>query len=445
MKKQRFLLILLASILTPAAAHAATARDYLIRFSNFLEDVLLPTIFSIAFLFFIYNTARYFIIDATNQVDRTKAKNQALYSVAAFVFLISIWAIVSMVANGLGVTNEDAICPDYYENFNGTCQPAGASGYVQNPSFPSGGGSTGSYTGGSGAYTGGSGTYTGGASSGGGATTGGGTTGGGTTDSSGSATGSGTNAPLAELIFGTGKDGAGFHRSLLESAALASTPTIATVSSCEDGFATLQLSARTETTQAAYLYYTTSAGQKRWKNITDRTSANYIGYDRDVLDDLLTAGATDLVIVHTHPDNRIDAIGLTATGHGPSAADMQLMCQLNDPTITYVTVDETGLWSMNQAADTCPYIPQALSILPSIETYGDLSVLEASTRSSELAAYLSDSLTPAAQKTELGSINRDSLASLTTEEVQGLGAAVEARASTTVMYYQNIADFCLSR
>jgi len=452
MKLRSYLYIFAALLLLgPVTTNAAgTASDYLVNFSGFLSAIVLPTIFSIAFLFFIYHTARFFIIDASNQLDREKAKRQAIYGIAAFVFLVSIWAIVTMITSGLNINNSSTVCPDYYKIFNKSCTTQSSDGGFTSlggaSNTTTSGGST--YSGGTNTYTGGTGTYTGGTSAGTSdstSNTSGSTSGTDTTSSTNTGSSVAYGAPLAELIFGTGKDAAGFHRSLVESTALASTPIIPAVSSCTDAVSTLMLAARTETTQSAYLLYTNSDGALRWQNITDRTSANYIGYDRDVLESLTTAGAHNLYILHVHPDSREDALGLVATGHGPSKADMQLMCTLNDPTITYGTIDETGVWTLTQSSDTCPYTADALTKLASIETYADLAMLEASTRQSELNDYLNDSLTPAAQKNEFSSLNNSTLASLSAEEIIALSLPLQASASTTLTHYTSAASFCSSR
>ncbi len=435
-----------------AALAQYTADEYIVRFSGFLERIILPLLFSIAFLFFIYNTAKYFIFHGDEDGSREEGKRNAIYSVAAFVFLISIWFIVGLFTQGLGLYNRQSICADYFSLFGGNCDTAtGGSFGSGGTTFPGSGG-----TGGSGTGTGGSGPGTGGTGTGGTGTGGSGTSGGGTGTgdsgsggTGGSGTGGGTtvgnDAPLAELIFGTGKDGAGYHRSLVVSSALASTPNVPQTASCIDGVNTLKLAARAESTQAAYLYYETSAGQPRWRNITDRTSQNYIGYDRDVLDDIINAGATKLHIVHLHPDSRVDALGLPMNSHGPSTADMQLMCTLNNPAIAYVTIDETNVWVTRQNSTTCPYVATAIPQLAILETYTTLIGLDASARQAELEDYLASSLVPAVPKAHFNGINRTTLADLDSTELLALTTPIQTTASTTVRLFATTDAFCSSR
>lgn len=88
-------------------------QGYLILILQFINNVLLPILFSLALLFFLINVARYFIIKGANDADRAKARVLALYGIGAFVFLVSIWGIVNMFVSGLGIDNDRAMCPDY--------------------------------------------------------------------------------------------------------------------------------------------------------------------------------------------------------------------------------------------------------------------------------------------------------------------------------------------
>ncbi len=437
-----------AFTLGPDAAFAqdkSTAQGFVVTFSRFLEAVILPLLFSIAFLFFIYNTAKYFIFHGDEDGSREEGRRNAIYGIAAFVFLISIWFIVGLFIQGLDLTERESICADYFSIFDQNCNSQTGGGFGSGGAIIPGGG-TGTTGGGStGAGTGGS---TTGGGTGGGASAGGGTTGGGSGSSSGGSTGGGTagsDAPLAELIFGTGKDAAGYHRSLVVSTALASTPNIPQTTSCIDGVNTLKLAARAEGTQAAYVYYENSAGQKRWQNITDRTSANYIGYDRDVLDGILNAGARNVHIVHLHPDSRVDGLGLPMNGHGPSAADMQLMCTINNPAITYVTIDETNVWTVQQTATTCPYTASTLPELATLETYITLASLDAAERAPRLTAFLASTLVPAGPKAHFNGIDRTSLTNRSSSEIMTLSTPIQTALATTVTLFGTSEAFCSGR
>jgi hypothetical protein len=92
-------------------------QGYLLLIMEFINDVVLPLLFSIALLFFLVNAARYFIIEGSDSASREKARTLALYGIGAFVFLVSIWGIVNMFVGGFGLRNQ-IICPDYLEENN---------------------------------------------------------------------------------------------------------------------------------------------------------------------------------------------------------------------------------------------------------------------------------------------------------------------------------------
>lgn len=97
------------------AANKYSLQGYLVLILSFLNNVIIPLIFSIALLFFLVNVARSFIIEA--EADREKARSLALYGIAAFVFLVSIWGIVNMFVGGLGFGNNEVQCPDYLDGW----------------------------------------------------------------------------------------------------------------------------------------------------------------------------------------------------------------------------------------------------------------------------------------------------------------------------------------
>jgi succinate dehydrogenase/fumarate reductase cytochrome b subunit len=89
-------------------------QTFLTNIGAFLNDVILPFIFAIAGLMFMVNAVRYFIIGGSNPEDQEKAKTLAIWGILAFVITISLWGIVNILVDGLGLT-EEAPTPDYLE------------------------------------------------------------------------------------------------------------------------------------------------------------------------------------------------------------------------------------------------------------------------------------------------------------------------------------------
>ena len=84
----------------------------------FLNGTIVPFLISVAFLVFVWNAVRYFVIGGNNEESREKARSLALWGIIGFVILISLWGIVNLLVNGLGFNNR-AITPDYMQGKGG--------------------------------------------------------------------------------------------------------------------------------------------------------------------------------------------------------------------------------------------------------------------------------------------------------------------------------------
>jgi succinate dehydrogenase/fumarate reductase cytochrome b subunit len=116
------LLILLAPNLALAQSSLQNALSGAL---TFIDGVLIPFLFGVAFLFFIVNIVRYLVLDGGNEDARDNAKNLALYGFGAFVFLIIFWGIVNLVVDSLGL-NCGAIRPDYLgQSTSAPCRSSG--------------------------------------------------------------------------------------------------------------------------------------------------------------------------------------------------------------------------------------------------------------------------------------------------------------------------------
>lgn len=116
---KKTLLALSITLTTPLitlAAGATGLQGYLTNVPLFIGKVLIPFLFGIAFLLFVINVIRYFVIEGSNEQGREKAKALATYSVAAFVFLIIFWGIVNMLTTSTGLSGAQLPVPDYIEN-----------------------------------------------------------------------------------------------------------------------------------------------------------------------------------------------------------------------------------------------------------------------------------------------------------------------------------------
>ena len=106
----------------PTIVFAQNLQLFILDVMDFINFVLIPFLFGIAFLIFVVNVIRYFVIESNNQEGREKAKNVAYYSVLAFVFIIIFWGIVNTLTYSLGLGGGPPPCPDYlWDDFTGIC------------------------------------------------------------------------------------------------------------------------------------------------------------------------------------------------------------------------------------------------------------------------------------------------------------------------------------
>lgn len=112
-------LLLCAPTLVRAADSPASVQEFGLYLIVFLNRIFIPFLFALALLFFIYFIVRYFIIDINNYDGKEKARQYALYSIAAFVLMVSLWGVVNLFVDGIGFNRTDPVCPDYV---NGICQ-----------------------------------------------------------------------------------------------------------------------------------------------------------------------------------------------------------------------------------------------------------------------------------------------------------------------------------
>jgi heme A synthase len=82
---------------------------------------VIPLVLGIAFLIFLINAVRFFIIGSNSTEGQENARNLALYGVGAFVLILSLWGIVNLLAGGFGLNegpciNGDTVQSDYIDS-----------------------------------------------------------------------------------------------------------------------------------------------------------------------------------------------------------------------------------------------------------------------------------------------------------------------------------------
>jgi len=84
-----------------------------------LVDMLVPVIFAIAFIVFLWGVFTYFIAGGANDEKRKEGAKFVMWSIIGFVVMVSIWGIVNVFANTLGFNKENRPC---LPTFSGPCK-----------------------------------------------------------------------------------------------------------------------------------------------------------------------------------------------------------------------------------------------------------------------------------------------------------------------------------
>ena len=86
------------------------------RIIGFINDVLVPFVFAVSLLVFVYGVYMFFFYQGnTDDADsgRKTGKFYMLWAVIAFVFMVSVWGIVNLLAGGLDLDKKtlDGVIP----------------------------------------------------------------------------------------------------------------------------------------------------------------------------------------------------------------------------------------------------------------------------------------------------------------------------------------------
>jgi hypothetical protein len=84
-------------------------NEFVGKISSFINSTLIPLIFALALLMFLWGVFNYFILGGGDSEKREQGTQMMLYAIGGFVVMISIWGIVNMIADGLGFAEDKDI------------------------------------------------------------------------------------------------------------------------------------------------------------------------------------------------------------------------------------------------------------------------------------------------------------------------------------------------
>ncbi len=89
----------LAAAGTPNVGALGLAITY---FIVFVDSFLVPLLFALAFISFLYGVYTYFFSISADAEKRNKGKAYVLYGIIGFFLMVSVWGIVNIFTNTLG-------------------------------------------------------------------------------------------------------------------------------------------------------------------------------------------------------------------------------------------------------------------------------------------------------------------------------------------------------
>ena len=112
-----------------------TITAYIVAFLQIL-NLIIYLMFPLAFLFFLVNVVRYFIIGGGNEDAQEKARSLAVWGLLGLVVLFAIWGIVNIVVMTFNLQGSGTpIIPDYVQT---TMTTQGGNNTTQNSNGNSG-------------------------------------------------------------------------------------------------------------------------------------------------------------------------------------------------------------------------------------------------------------------------------------------------------------------
>jgi len=83
-------------------------QGYLSSVLVFINDVIIPLILGVAFLFFVWGMFQYFIAGGANEEAREKGKSLLIYAILGFVLIIVFWGLINFLTASTGL-QDDAV------------------------------------------------------------------------------------------------------------------------------------------------------------------------------------------------------------------------------------------------------------------------------------------------------------------------------------------------
>jgi hypothetical protein len=114
MKKSFSYVTPLAIFLFPVLVFAQDAgdlgglNDFFLTITDFISSTLLPLVFALALLVFVYGIFKYFILGGGDEAARESGKSLMIWGILGLVLIVAVWGIVNLVIDILDSATGDS-------------------------------------------------------------------------------------------------------------------------------------------------------------------------------------------------------------------------------------------------------------------------------------------------------------------------------------------------
>lgn len=90
-----------------------TIPSMLQSITRFIGGVLIPLVFALAFLAFIWGLFLYFIAGGADEEKRAQGKQLAIWGVVGFFVMVSVWGLVNIIRGTFNLNNQVPALPGF--------------------------------------------------------------------------------------------------------------------------------------------------------------------------------------------------------------------------------------------------------------------------------------------------------------------------------------------
>ena len=129
----RILSVLAAAAVTPFVVAAqqiniTQVKTYTDSIIGLINRVIVPALFAVAFLYFIYGVYKYFILGADSDTEVATGRKFVLWGIIGFVVILSFWGLVNVGVGLFNLGGQNAPTPPTF-GAQGSASTGSSSGY----------------------------------------------------------------------------------------------------------------------------------------------------------------------------------------------------------------------------------------------------------------------------------------------------------------------------